>query len=231
VSVIEQLVMLQDHDCRIRDMEKELRDIPTRKQKETERLADLKKALEQADQAVKHHQSNIKSAENDIESEKEKIQKLRQQQNQIRTNQEFKASESEIKTLNDHIAAFEDKQLTLMVELDQVKAEFKARQAELAQAQAIVQKDMEAWDARAKTLKDEIDNLKGLRTAVAKDIAAPDWLARYEHIFQRKSDKALVLVEEGVCGGCHMQLPPFIIHEAKHRSTLVTCNFCGRMLY
>ena len=230
MSVIEQLVMLQDHDCRIRDMEKELRDIPTRRQKESDRLADLKKAVEAAEQAVKHHLGSIKGVENDIGSEKEKIQKLRQQQNQIRTNQEFKASESEIKTLNDHIAAFEDKQLNLMVELDQLKAELHARQAELARDQAIVQKDMEAWDGRASTLKSEIDDLKGLRTAVAKDIA-PDWLSRYEHIFQRKADRALVLVEEGICGGCHMQLPPFIVHDAKHRSNMVTCNFCGRMLY
>ena len=230
MSVIEQLVMLQDHDCRIRDMEKELRDIPTRRQKETDRLADLKKAVEAADQAVKHHLGGIKGVENDIGSEKEKIQKLRQQQNQIRTNQEFKASESEIKTLNDHIAAFEDKQLTLMMQLDQLKADLQQRQAELAKDQAVVQKDMDAWDARAKTLQGEIDDLKGLRAAVAKDIA-PDWLSRYEHIFQRKADRALVLVEEGICGGCHMQLPPFIVHDAKYRSNMVTCNFCGRMLY
>ena len=58
----------------------------------------------------------------------------------------------------------------------------------------------------------------------------PEWLDRYDQVFGRK-DKALVPIQDGVCSGCHMKLPPYIIHDAKKRAEMVSCEFCGRLLY
>ena len=49
-------------------------------------------------------------------------------------------------------------------------------------------------------------------------------------IFPRK-DRALVALEDGVCGGCHMQLPPYVVHATKKHSSIVLCEYCGRILY
>ena len=39
--------------------------------------------------------------------------------------------------------------------------------------------------------------------------------------------KALV----GNCGGCHLNIPPQIQHDAKKSAEVVSCSYCGRILY
>ena len=43
-------------------------------------------------------------------------------------------------------------------------------------------------------------------------------------------DRALVNVENGTCTGCHMKLPPYLIHQARKQTEIVFCGYCGRML-
>ena len=57
------------------------------------------------------------------------------------------------------------------------------------------------------------------------------WLSRYERILQHRGDFAVVGIERGVCMGCHMQLPPQLVHDARKQDTLTTCSFCGRILF
>jgi len=60
----------------------------------------------------------------------------------------------------------------------------------------------------------------------------PALLAKYTRILKNKRDFAVVLVESGGhCGGCHMKLPPQVIHDARNPQKIVGCNFCGRIVY
>jgi len=46
---VEKLLAVQEHDCRIRELEKQIRDIPARKQEEERRLQQHREALAQAE--------------------------------------------------------------------------------------------------------------------------------------------------------------------------------------
>ena len=46
-----------------------------------------------------------------------------------------------------------------------------------------------------------------------------------------KGDVAIVPVQHGNCGGCHLQIPPQLIHNAKRGTELTSCDYCGRILY
>jgi uncharacterized protein len=41
----------------------------------------------------------------------------------------------------------------------------------------------------------------------------------------------VVGVQHGVCGGCHMRLPPQLVVQCQACKELVTCSNCGRILY
>ena len=57
-------------------------------------------------------------------------------------------------------------------------------------------------------------------------------LQKYSRILNNKRDVAVVMVESGgYCGGCHMKLPPQVIHDARNPQKIVSCNFCGRIVY
>ena len=90
--------------------------------------------------------------------------------------------------------------------------------------------ELQALDRRMIEVQEQVTNLKGERPVLVEPID-PVWLARYERILNHVGDFALVGIERGVCMGCHMQLPPQYVHDARKGDSLTTCSFCGRILF
>jgi len=85
-------------------------------------------------------------------------------------------------------------------------------------------------DAREQNLKRDLAELEANREqlAVAVDASARD---RYERLLRSKGENVVVGVEHGVCGGCHMKLPPQLLVSCQGEKDLVGCSNCGRILY
>lgn len=227
---IEKMLILQDHDIRIRETERELKDIPERKREEDARLAGHRAEVVAAEAEHKSRLAAIKQFELDVQTRKEQILKLRRQQMDLKTNKEFATIESEIKTVELAIRGVEDQELDLMALVDEAARQLEARKQALKEEAVVVQRDVVAWDERARGLESELTVARQAREEVAKQITQTEWVTMYQRVFSRK-DRAIVPLEEGVCGGCHMKLPPYVIHEVKRQNALVTCGYCGRMLY
>jgi hypothetical protein len=230
VNVIEQLLIVQDFDVRIRDIEQELKDIPARQDRERARLAAHKDALGQSQDKVKAEQAQIHALELEAKSLHERVNKLRQQQVDLKTNREFQTMESEIAAVKGQLAELDDKQLELMVRIDEARGEVALRQAELQREDLTVQADVTVWEGRAAELRAELAGLRADRTGAAQGLD-PAWMAHYKRIMDRR-DRALVQLHDGICGGCHMKLPPSIHHATRrHDAKMVVCEHCGRLLY
>ncbi len=229
MDMIEQLLIVQEHDIRIREIKKEMQDIPARKKQETERLTKHKKALADSMEILKSKEVELKSMDGEIEALREKISKLRQQQIEIKTNKEFKAMDAEIKGVDKQIIAVEENELLLMEDIEQARRDVEEKRGENTAEELQVQSDIKALDQRVDRIEGEVKTLQSERE-VAADKVDPNWRKHYDRIFKRK-DKALVAVIAGICSGCHMSLPPALVHDAKKRSDIVSCGQCGRMLY
>ena len=56
-------------------------------------------------------------------------------------------------------------------------------------------------------------------------------VAHYERLLDTKEGKAIVGVDHGSCGGCHMKLQTQEIVNAKGGREMATCTNCGRLIY
>lgn len=229
VSIIEQLLVVQEHDTRIRDIKQELRDIPARKAQEEERLKTHQDALGRAEERVKTKQAEIKDLELEVTSKREQITKLRQQQYELKTNKEFKAMETEIQGVEKEILGLEDKELVLMEELEAARSDVKERSGELEKEKAMVVADTQSLDERAEGIGGDLKELEQKRETLAAG-TDKEWLVPYERLAGRK-DPAVVELKDGICGGCHMKLPPSVGHATQKQTEPVTCDYCGRILY
>lgn len=229
MSVIEQLLIVQEHDCKIREIKKEKAEIPEKKKEEEARLNKHKKALVEAEERLKAAQAEIKKLEIESNVRREKTTKLRQQQLEIKTNKEFKALDNEIAGIENEISKIENQWLLLLEEVDKAKSDVEEKKRALSEEEVIVQGDLQKFDKRVLEIEDELKELEIASESVAKEVD-PEWLKQYKRIFERK-DKAVVPVESGVCGGCHMKLPVYVIHDVKKHTAMVICDFCGRLLY
>lgn len=229
VSEIEKLVNLQALDNRIQIAEKELKDIPARKDLETRRLQEHKAGLAAAEETLKGLQAQIRQRETEIEGNRDKIAKLRTQQMQLKTNKEFKAMDMEIETVGHGILDIEDGIIVLMESVEKARNDVQARRQELDAEATAVARDHKELDERQARIEAVLNAEKAERAKIAATVASA-WLGPYETILSRKT-VALVPVEDGVCGGCHMKLPPYLVHNARKHNGAVFCGFCGRMLY
>jgi len=231
VSIIDKLLELQDHDLRIHRIQTELKDVPIRKSRELERLKDHTEAMKKAEDALKERQSVLKQNELEVTSKKEKIAKLRTQQMSLKTNKEFQTMAVEIETIEKSIRRDEDGEIEIMETIEAAKADVAARKKELDAEKALVQEDITVLDERIASLDSELKEEQVIRAKLQQDVE-PEWLRRYDVMLKSKRGGAvLVSAEGGVCGGCHMTLPPYQQHGARKRVEMVICSYCGRMLY
>jgi predicted nucleic acid-binding Zn-ribbon protein len=228
--MIDKLLELQERDIRISQIERELRDNPARKEQMLSRMGDSKTALQEARDKLKVQQSRIKGYDLEIESRREKIKKLLTDQGSLKSNKEYQAMSGQIRAVEQEINKIEDQILGIWDLAEAHAAEVKSKENDLKGEDSVVQQDVKGLDARIAELQKELEGLKAERQALAAGVDSR-WLTVYERIMAKKKDKALVEVTDGVCGGCHMSLPPYQKHEARKRADIITCTFCGRMLY
>ena len=219
MSEVEKLRVLQETDLRIVQIEKELGDIPARKEGECTRLEEHQATVAKAEDEMKERKSHVKNLELETTAKSDKINKLRTQQLDLKTNEAFRACDTEIAGLEAGIKKLEDKELKLAEATEDLKEE-----------EEIVEEDCVMLDERAADLQRELDEIKAGREAAAADVD-PAWRKHYERLFANKRSVIVVSSGNGVCGGCHMKLPPYSLHDAKKQLKIVTCDFCARILY
>lgn len=224
------MLVLQDHDLRLIRLEKELSDVPLRRQAIDALLDEHRQALAKAKDEVKARQAEIKKSELDVESARDKIRKYREQQIQLKSNQEFRAMEGEIAGVEKTIRQIEDRMLEMMETIEAAQNVVRERDSALKIEEQSVKREIDAIDQRARDVQAELDKARQARAALTEGLDR-ERLQHYDLIMTKKRSKALVPVEHGACGGCHMKLPPYQVHEARKQTGIVACEYCGRMLY
>lgn len=230
MTTLEKLLVLQDRDRKLRQLLQETRDIPARKLLIESRLKANRAAHELAQENLKKNMAATKAVELEIESVKDTIKKYRHQQGQIKNNDQYRALEREIRENMGRIRELEEREMTLMEELESLKSVTTEREASLKQDEASVDVDLKALDERLKNIQGEVEEARKNREGLTEGIDE-SWLSRYTRIFNNKGDYALVPVDKGTCGGCHMKVPPQLVQDAKRGDAMVSCSYCGRLLY
>lgn len=230
MTTLEKLLVLQDRDRKLRQLLQETRDIPARKLLIESRLKSNREAHLLAEENLKKNTTAIKAVELEIETVKETVKKYRNQQGSIKNNDQYRALEREIRENLGRIRELEEREIVLMEETEALKVAVADREKALKSDEASVDVDVKALDERLKNIEGEIVEARKNRDGLTDGIDE-SWLSRYSRIFNNKGDYALVPVENGTCGGCHMKVPPQLVQDAKRGDTMVSCSYCGRLLY
>ena len=229
-ETIEKLLVLQDRDRKIHRVQQELAHISPERETLRARAAATQSQLEAAKTRGKHIESERKRLELDVESKKTQIEKYANQQLQTRKNEEYRALAHEIETCKADIMKIEDKEIELMEQAESAQKEVARANGEANEAKKLVESQITQLDQREGNLKKELAELQSGRAELASAVDEST-RTRYERLFKSKGDNAVVGIDHGVCGGCHMKLQPQILISCKSNKELVTCTNCGRILY
>jgi predicted nucleic acid-binding Zn-ribbon protein len=230
LDTIEKLLILQDRDQRIRREQGELARIGPERQTLKAKAVTAQAELENAKLRVKQIESARKELELEVEGKKQMIARYANQQFQTRKNEEYRALQHEIDTCKEAIFQIENREIELMEQAEAAQKEVLRATQAASDARKLGDDQVAQLDAREENLKKELAELEAHRAALA---AAVDESARarYERLMRSKGENVVVGVQHGVCGGCHMKLPPQLLVTCQAEKELVACSNCGRILY
>ncbi|HWY39239.1 MAG TPA: C4-type zinc ribbon domain-containing protein [Chthoniobacterales bacterium] len=227
---LEQLLILQDRQQKIRQIEHEIKNLPLQRKHLESQLADTAASLEAIKQKARQVEVDRKRLELDVGTRNESINRLKTQQYQTRKNDEFQAMGHEILRYEDEIRKLEDQELELMDQADKLKVEVTAEEKKAAAAKDSITRQTNDVGEKSKALETRLQELSKERKELAEKMDE-DLLNRFERLFASKGDSAIVAIEHGVCTGCHMKLTIATVKGAESGKEIVNCEQCGRILY
>lgn len=230
LETIEKLLILQDRDRKIRRLTGELAHIEPQRRSLQAKAAEAHAALDQAKARVKQLESDRKGLELEVETKKQLIARYANQQLQTRKNEEYRALAHEIETCNAEIFKIEDQELALMEQTEAGQKEVLRATQALQEARQLMEDQLAQLGAREQNLEKELAELRVNREELATAVG-DSARARYERLVRSKGENVVVGVQHGVCGGCHMRLPPQLMVQCQAQQDLVACSNCGRILY
>lgn len=227
---LEQLLILQNRDQKIRQIETELKTMPQQRAQLEAHLAASAAGLEAAKLKARQLEVERKKLELDVGTRTESINRLKTQQYETRKNEEFRAMGNEIERYEKEIRTIEDQELELMDQGDKLKAEVAIEDKKVAVERDSVARQLADLEAKTSALQSQLESLTKERAEIASRIDE-DILDRFERLFASKGNAAVVALEHEVCTGCHMKITAQTSHRVKGGREIVSCEQCGRILY
>ena len=227
---LEQLLILQDRQQKIRQIETEIKTLPLQRKNLESQQAASAAGVEALKQKGRQVEVDRKKLELDVGTRNDSIAKLRTQQYETRKNDEFQAMGHEIERYENEIKKIEDEELELMVQADKIKAELVEEEKKAGATKESISRQLVDLDEKSKTLESRLQELTKERAELAGKIDE-DLLSRFERLFASKGDAAIVALEHEVCTGCHMKVTTATAMRVRAGKEIVSCEQCGRILY
>lgn len=190
-----------------------------------ERVATLKQALEEAEKQQRVQEWQIDDMREKIEPLEKKLYG-----GTIRNPKELEDLQQDVDSLKRRQRALEDRDLEIMVTVEEIQRESSEAQRLLAEVQAAWEVEQERLSRQQEELRSEIAALED-RRAQQVALVESSVLGMYEHLRTTRQGRAVAKVERGLCQGCRISLPMNILHRARGGTEIVQCSSCERILY
>jgi predicted nucleic acid-binding Zn-ribbon protein len=224
------LMILQDRDRRLLALNKDLERLPHDEARAKSKLAADEASVKNAHDALVECDMRLKRLELDAGTRHTTIQRLKTQQFETRKNEEYQALGHEITRYQKEVDDLETKELELMEEMDGHRAAQNSAAAALEKSRASVEEELAEIRSRHERLEAERTEVAAERSRLAADVPE-SILPLYERLMKTKAGLAIVPLQDGKCGGCHMKLIASTAVAVQNDREMTRCEDCGRILY
>lgn len=186
-------------------------------------------------QKVQELEAQRRDIEGRLELEEDKIKEKRVRLNRIRNEREMLAGQREIELMREEKGTLEESALLLLEQIEHENEGLVQSQARLAELKVQHQQEVERTDSRIVALEHESRQQREERNGLIGSLD-PSLQSRYERVFAKCGELAVVQVQQGTCQGCHMRLPPQLCNQLQssqlqQSEKIYYCPHCTRIIY
>ncbi len=227
---LELLIQLQDTDLEAARISAWLDQLPGQ-------LQTLEDELEKAYDTVREKKDNLeilkkdyRKLEADFEAGQTRIQKRKTQLDSVKSNKDYQALLKEIEDIRMAGSRMEDEMLGLLDAIDAAEAEVADAERLYSEQKAAVGEKKRELEESGASRRERLEELREAASIVS-EMLDPKLKKRYCTIRDQSGGLAVVSVEDAVCRGCHLNIPPQMYNELHKGNELRYCPHCYRMIY
>jgi uncharacterized protein len=229
-SDLEHLIRLQQLDLAAEDARHLIATVPERSGALDAQLDAARSALADARARKAANEAERRTVEKDRAAVKVRRSKYADQTMEVKTNREFHALQKEIEVADQEIGRFDDRDLELMLEADEIGAAMRAADQALKQAEQRVAAERRALEQESREAVAALGRIADERRELVAHVT-PSVLHTFEQLASHRRGLAMAEAKDGLCAVCHVRLRPQVYSEARRNDRIVQCESCGRILY
>ncbi len=223
------LQQLQSVDVELKEIESNLEEYP-------KKISQIKDEIKNATDSIQEKKNNlaelekIKSQiESEIQNNLDSIKKAEGKLFEISTHREYEALQKEIAEAKRFNLELEEQVITKMEEIETLTAEIDTEEKDFKDKEASYKEKIDEYELLIEELNSRLAPVSTEKEKILKKINS-DVLPIYKQVI-RKNGTALALVDNEVCTGCNMNIPPQLYIQVLAQNKILQCPNCKKILY
>jgi predicted nucleic acid-binding Zn-ribbon protein len=226
---LERLIRLQSLDLELQQLHRTVETEADRRQAVEAELEQQRVALAAIRDRLAQNQQARRAIEKDLAQVQTRLSRYKDQLMAVKTNKEYHAMQTEIAAAEAEVRKFEDQVLESMVEGEELAAELRTAEQNVARATADARAAVERLEAETRGARERLVTAGHARAELATALPRAT-LAMFETIASRRGT-AVVEARDGHCSVCHVRLRPQMFQEVRRNDAIHQCDSCQRILY
>ncbi len=148
----------------------------------------------------------------------------------VQTSREHQALLKEIEENKRLLKETEDRILQFLEQIEQLEKEVTTLENQCIGEQQLLAEDTNTVEKEIKRIEVSKKTVVNQREKQAADLQA-NYLKRYNKLLDKRAGLAVVPINDGVCQGCYIALPPQQVNDVRKGDKINLCPTCQRILY
>lgn len=232
MSIVEQIAHLES----LAEIDQEIRSLTEQIDQEQAEvggakaeLADLNERLETDRASVDEMDRTRQDLVHELRQMDKQIERSRERLSRARNEREVNAAERELDELR-KLQRDRDEEIKKVVTIaDQARQSIEESHSRQHELESQLEGSLEGITKSVAELGEKLEERRRARTEILQKLPKP-LARRYESLLTRRPNPVARTVD-GVCQGCHIELPPMMYHEMLSQTRFEQCPNCHRIIY
>lgn len=169
------------------------------------------------------------SHESDTDINVERIKKSHEKLRAVKTNKEYQSVLKEIEDIEAINSTIEDEMIEYLDQMETAEGFLSTKKGEFQELEDQINSEKTSIQEESEVGKKRFDELHTEWDRISRQVE-PDLLKAYLTT-REKRGTAVAAVNDSVCQGCHLNIPPQMYNELQRRDRLRFCPNCQRIIY
>ncbi|MCP3876600.1 MAG: nucleotide-binding protein [Desulfobacteraceae bacterium] len=227
---IETLVKLQEAESEIVRLKTVLGKVEKEKIKLSAKLKQFGNALEDKKENLLSSEAACRDIEREIQIVDDRIIKSNEKLRMVKTNKEYQLLLREVDDNKKRKDALETELLEYLDEKEKTQSLVQESQEEYNLLKDQIEAEQKEIEKKSTDDRELLDEYLGRQNDIGKNLDK-SLMDQFARISKMNKGLAVINVQNEVCNGCFMNIPPQLYIEVQRGGSLITCPQCSRILY